>query len=104
MGKVIKAQIPSSTSSLEQTWQSMPTRKTADVLVQNYFRTMELPFPIFHICSFNVGYERSWSSPSDASPTFLSQLLLVMYRSAILSGYGPEHQLRQARQWASDTQ
>ncbi|EEH22887.2 hypothetical protein PABG_05098 [Paracoccidioides brasiliensis Pb03] len=56
----------------------VPTRETADLLVQGYLRTFETVYRILHVPTFQQEYLQFWSNPQSASPAFVVRLLLVM--------------------------
>ncbi|EEH35742.2 LOW QUALITY PROTEIN: hypothetical protein PAAG_00065 [Paracoccidioides lutzii Pb01] len=56
----------------------VPTRETADLLVQGYLRTFETVYRILHVPTFQQEYLQFWINPQSARPTFVVRLLLVM--------------------------
>ncbi|KAM5449064.1 hypothetical protein McanCB49686_006876 [Microsporum canis] len=56
----------------------IPSRETADRLVQLYLRTFESVFRVLHVPTFKQEYEQYWDDPQAASESFVLLLLLVM--------------------------
>ncbi|KND87121.1 Multidrug resistance regulator 1 [Tolypocladium ophioglossoides CBS 100239] len=56
----------------------MPSRDTADRLVQLYLRTFESVHRVLHVPTFQRDYVQYWSNPQAASECSVLQLLLVM--------------------------
>lgn len=56
----------------------MPTRQTADQLIEAYFRTFETVYRTIHVPTFRAEYERYWAGPQIADGSFVILLQLCM--------------------------
>lgn len=55
----------------------VPEQSRADVVVQEYFGTLETTYRVLHAPTFFRQYKKFWMSAKDSSPAFVVQLLLV---------------------------
>ncbi|ESZ91751.1 hypothetical protein SBOR_7858 [Sclerotinia borealis F-4128] len=59
------------------TWPDLPSREIADILVDCYFRTIEIIYRVLHISTFINNYEAIWTSTRKPDIEFLVQLKLI---------------------------
>jgi hypothetical protein len=78
MARVVKAERPINSYTLPDFKSHMPTRETADQIVQLYFRTFESTYRILHRGLFYREYEQYWKDPTAAKESFTLKLLLVL--------------------------
>ncbi len=77
LGRAIKAQRIPANLAIEYGKQ-IPSRETADNLINSYFRTFETVYRVLHIPTFTQDYRRYWENPSTASVNFVVQMQLCM--------------------------
>lgn len=65
-------------TSLENLISMVPERSFADRLVSQYLDTIETTYRIIHVPTFLKDYEAFWTTPREARPDFLIQLLVIM--------------------------
>ena len=68
----------------------VPDRQTADVLLQQYLGTFETTYRVLHVPSFLKSYDAFWTSPTESTPEFVIQLLLVMATVYCVVPGGPQ--------------
>jgi hypothetical protein len=78
MARVVKAERPLNSYTLPDFKSHMPSRETADRLVQIYFGTFESTYRILHRGFFYREYEQYWKDPMAAKDSFTLKLLLVL--------------------------
>lgn len=78
MARVVKAERPINSYTLPDFKSHMPSRETADQLVQLYFQTFESTYRILHRGFFYKEYEQYWKDPAAAKDSFTLKLLLVL--------------------------
>ncbi|KAF5870631.1 putative c6 zinc finger domain-containing protein [Botrytis fragariae] len=59
------------------TWPDLPSKETADILVDCYLRTIESIYRVLHIPTFKNNYEAIWTSTGKPDTEFLVQLKLI---------------------------
>ncbi|THV48733.1 hypothetical protein BGAL_0231g00160 [Botrytis galanthina] len=59
------------------TWPDLPSKETADILVDCYLRTVETIHRVLHIPTFKNNYEAIWTSTGNPDTEFLVQLKLI---------------------------
>jgi len=64
--------------SIQSLTNMVPERSFADRLIHQYLDTIETTYRIVHVPTFLKDYEAFWSSPKDAGPGFVVQLLVCM--------------------------
>lgn len=64
--------------SIESLISMVPDRTLADRLLWQYLDTIETTLRIIHVPTFMKDYESFWTSPHEARPDFVVQLLVVM--------------------------
>jgi hypothetical protein len=78
MARVVKAERPITSYTLPDFKSHMPSRETADQLVQLYFQSFESTYRILHRGFFYKEYEQYWNDPAAAKDSFTLKLLLVL--------------------------
>jgi hypothetical protein len=100
MARAAKAERPNQWHVNPNFKDAVPSRETADMLVQLYLRTFESTYRILHIPTFEREYEDYWNDPQNASTGFLVKLLLVMAIGTVFYQEADFHAIRtSAQQW-----
>lgn len=64
--------------SLDYLLSQLPARDIVEALLQNYMRTYEKLFPLWHLASFEKEMAIFWESPQDTGRSFLAQIFMML--------------------------